>query len=35
MPLVELKDIRKSFRLGGDEVEILHGVNLSAESSSR
>ncbi|MDY2984041.1 MAG: ABC transporter ATP-binding protein [Synergistes jonesii] len=31
MPLVELKDIRKSFRLGGDEVEILHGVNLSVE----
>ncbi len=31
MPLVELRDIRKSFKLGNDEVEILHGVNLSIE----
>ncbi len=32
MALVELKDIRKSFILGKEEVEILHGVNLSVES---
>lgn len=31
MALVELKDIKKSFLLGGEEVEILHGVNLSVE----
>ena len=31
MALVELKDIHKSFSLGGEEVEILHGVNLSVE----
>ena len=31
MPLVELRDIRKSFKLGNDEVEILHGVNLSID----
>lgn len=31
MSLVELRDIRKSFKLGNDEVEILHGVNLSIE----
>jgi len=31
MALVELRDIRKSFKLGRDEVEILHGVNLSVE----
>ncbi len=28
MALVELRDIRKSFNLGGEPVEILHGVNL-------
>lgn len=32
MALVELKDIRKSFTLGKEEVEILHGVNLSVNS---
>jgi putative ABC transport system ATP-binding protein len=31
MAFVELKDIHKSFSLGGEEVEILHGVNLSVE----
>ncbi|MDO5562338.1 MAG: ABC transporter ATP-binding protein [Synergistaceae bacterium] len=31
MALVELKDIRKSFMLGSEELEILHGVNLSVE----
>ncbi|MDO5116793.1 MAG: ABC transporter ATP-binding protein [Synergistaceae bacterium] len=31
MALVSLKDIRKSFQLGEEEVEILHGVNLSVE----
>lgn len=31
MALVELKDIHKSFRLGDEDVEILHGVNLSVE----
>ena len=31
MALVELKNIKKSFLLGGEEVEILHGVNLSVE----
>ena len=31
MALVELKAIKKSFLLGGEEVEILHGVNLSVE----
>jgi len=31
MAFVELRDIRKSFKLGRDEVEILHGVNLSVE----
>ncbi|WP_455597170.1 ABC transporter ATP-binding protein [Cloacibacillus porcorum] len=31
MVLVELKNIKKSFLLGGEEVEILHGVNLSVE----
>lgn len=31
MALVELRDIKKSFLLGGEEVEILHGVNLSVE----
>ncbi len=32
MALVELKNIKKSFRLGEDDVEILHGVNLSVEA---
>lgn len=31
MALVELKDIRKSFRLGEEDVEILHGIDLSVE----
>ncbi len=31
MPLVELKDIRKSFSMGKEEVEILHGISLSVE----
>ncbi|NLV81678.1 MAG: ABC transporter ATP-binding protein [Synergistaceae bacterium] len=31
MALVELKGIRKSFILGEEEVEILHGVDLSVE----
>ena len=31
MALVEIKDITKSFRLGDEEIEILHGVNLSVE----
>jgi putative ABC transport system ATP-binding protein len=31
MPLVDIKDIHKSFRLGDEDVEILHGVNLSVE----
>ncbi|MGD9640558.1 MAG: ABC transporter ATP-binding protein [Synergistaceae bacterium] len=31
MPLLELKDIRKSFSMGKDEVEILHGISLSLE----
>ncbi|MCF0248591.1 MAG: ABC transporter ATP-binding protein [Synergistes sp.] len=31
MALVELRDIRKSFKLGNEEVEILHGVNLKVE----
>lgn len=31
MALVELKDIHKSFRLGDEDVEILHGVNLSVD----
>ena len=31
MALVELKAIRKSFTLGSDEIEILHGVNLKVE----
>ena len=31
MALVELKDIRKSFSMGKDEVEILHGISLSLE----
>ncbi|MDO4218647.1 MAG: ABC transporter ATP-binding protein [Synergistaceae bacterium] len=31
MPILKLKDIRKSFELGDDFIEILHGVNLSVE----
>ena len=31
MPLLELKDIRKSFSMGKEEVEILHGISLSLE----
>lgn len=31
MALVELRDVKKSFLLGGEEVEILHGVDLSVE----
>ncbi len=31
MALVELKDIRKSFSMGKEEVEILHGISLSVE----
>ena len=31
MALVELREIRKSFNLGGEPVEILHGVNLKVE----
>lgn len=31
MALVEIKDITKSFKLGDDDVEILHGVNLKVE----
>lgn len=31
MALVELKNIRKSFRLGEEDVEILHGVDLTVK----
>jgi putative ABC transport system ATP-binding protein len=31
MAFVELKDIRKSFPMGGGSIEILHGVNLQVE----
>ena len=31
MALVELREIRKSFNLGGEPVEILHGVNLKVD----
>ena len=31
MPLVELSEIRKSFSMGNEEVEILHGISLSVE----
>ena len=31
MPLVELKNVKKSFRLGGEQVEILHGIDLVVE----
>ena len=31
MSFVELKEIRKSFKLGKEDLEILHGVNLKVE----
>ena len=31
MALVELKDIHKSFSMGKEEVEILHGISISLE----
>lgn len=31
MPFVMLKDIRKSFKLDEEELEILHGINLSVD----
>jgi len=31
MPLVELKDIHKSFKLGSESIEILHGIDLVVE----
>ncbi len=31
MPLVELKNIRKSFQLGTEQLEILHGIDLVVE----
>lgn len=31
MALVELKNIRKSFRLGCEDLEILHGIDLTVE----
>jgi len=31
MALVELRDIRKSFSMGKEEVEILHGISISVE----
>ena len=31
MPLVELSEIRKSFSMGNEEVEILHGISFSVE----
>lgn len=31
MALVELKNIRKSFRLGSEDLEILHGIDLTVE----
>ena len=31
MALVELRDIRKSFSMGKEEVEILHGISISLE----
>ena len=31
MPLVELKDIHKSFKLGSESIEILHGIDLTVE----
>jgi len=32
--VIELKNIKKSFRVGDSSVEILHGVNLSVKSES-
>ena len=29
--MIELKNIKKSFRVGDSSVEILHGVNLSVK----
>ena len=31
MPLVQLKNIKKSFRLGDEQLEILHGIDLTVE----
>ena len=31
MSLVELRNVKKSFRLGGEQVEILHGIDLVVE----
>ena len=31
MPLVDLRDIHKSFKLGSESIEILHGINLTVE----
>ena len=31
MPLVQLKNIRKSFLLGNEPIEILHGIDLTVE----
>jgi len=31
MALIELRDIRKSYTMGRNELEVLHGVTLSAE----
>jgi putative ABC transport system ATP-binding protein len=29
MAIIELRDVRKSFRMGGGDLEVLHGVSLS------
>ena len=31
MPLVDLRDIHKSFKLGSESIEILHGIDLQVE----
>ena len=31
MSLIELRDIRKSYRMGKSELEVLHGVSVSAQ----
>ncbi|HZV00007.1 MAG TPA: ABC transporter ATP-binding protein [Planctomycetota bacterium] len=31
MPLIDLQDVSKTYRLGGDEVRALHGVSLAIE----